>query len=126
MTEPAESNVVWGFSDEPSPDMWPNHTTTREEAIALGHKKYPGEPFYVASGYRQAPEALFLTAADYIEDAEQRASEDCEDGNEFVHVADGGREALQAFLDDWLSKYVKIDYWIVDGTSERIEANDVA
>lgn len=119
---PQRQAIVWCYSDTENPDFWPNQADTREAAIEEGRAQYGGDAtFWIASGYLQHPSAVFLDAAGILENAQDRAAEECEDGGEFVAVKPGGKEALDAFLDEWIARYVDVSYWIVDGEHERIE-----
>jgi hypothetical protein len=116
-------DLVWGHASERSPEQWQGTFATREEAVADGRTEYAGD-FYVVSGHLRSATEFFPDADWIVEDAGNRACEECgEVAEDFPEASPEALKELDALLTAWVEEHVaEVRFWTADGDGELVRA----
>lgn len=115
---------VWGYAASDHPEGWHGACATREEAIAGGRSRYgAGESFFVVEGEWLDP-AQFFDANDVVEQAKEQLYANAHEDAELELSADAEKK-LDALLDAWCKRHVRLRAWMAAGEPEKVEARPV-
>ncbi|MDA4131741.1 MAG: hypothetical protein OK454_01260, partial [Thaumarchaeota archaeon] len=79
--------------------------------------------FYVMSG-TQRPASAYVPDANWVAEQMAETADGGEASEEFPEVSDEAKEKLDALLEAWADENVPVNFWVADGTAERIEQNE--
>jgi hypothetical protein len=113
-----DRRVVWGHAASADSEYW-NGADTRE--VAEANARAEGHEWVQAGIYPGLGD--FIPDPDrIIEDLTQSAMDNgCPDQQDDPFIfKDGYREALSKALEKWAVTYVKVNWWIPSGASQRV------
>lgn len=120
----SEAKTVWGYAESDKVERWSGMCATREEAIKEGRSKYGDPPyFYVMSG-TQYPASAYVPDANWVAEQMAETADGGEASAEFPEVSDEAKKKLDALLEAWADENVPVNFWVADGTAERIGPDD--
>lgn len=113
----------WSYAHDELEEHWKGRCETREEAIAEGTLELgiaPGGTFFIDTGTIPSPAEAFDVDR-IIEFAEDYANDNWgEISEQWPDVSAEARAELANFLAEWACKHCQCDFWIMDGSPEKV------
>jgi hypothetical protein len=118
------STRLWGHAERlpAGGERFDGAFKSREEAIEDGRKTYRGGSFWIAGGDAPTPESLMPDVDDIVERITEHAwNEGRGAAEEFPQLSEEARTELEETLTAWAKKHLDVNFWVQQGTAEKID-----
>lgn len=116
----AQPRIVWGWAEYADAEEWYGSFATREEAIreALGCSS--ADSVWIMSGEAPTTSQLF-DVYQFIERAGEAAYDEYAGAEGWPDVPGSAIDELKAYVDRWVARHCKPNFWMKSGDAERID-----